>query len=1677
VSDTTVRGLLISGARSLRGAIDVTGEGNLVERNVLAGNIRGIFLAPGGGSEPNRVERNQLAPRQDLVLPPNEQGAALAGDRDIFHKNFVEARNVGIQLANQGQSGEGSRIRGNAVTGNVVLRAEDALGDDSPAAQVKDEICPPEGIMERLPGFARLCGAEDALPRPGSVGILDQGVGTRIGGAADRDGNVVRDWEVGVEARGTGGALLGNEIRSNDNEGVDARVRARNLRIGGTRRGEGNLIAENGAAGVAVERSSRIRVVGNTIVDNQGGAIAGADPDVAELAAGLETVRGRAASGALVEAYVGVDEEGRGEARRFVGRTLAAGNGRFMIDAADLEAGERVAVTTREGDGTTSTFSEPVEVGNGNAGGGQAPEAPQAVTATGATGGVELDWNPVSGAAGYELHRLPAAGVDPAPETFRCVPSESATTGCVEVSGSSFTDPGLVEDVVYSYRVVAYDEQGRRSEPSSEVSAAATATSADVAEVEVNQIGDADTCPSDADGCRSLSQALAEAREAPMGPGGVRAVVTFDREVFDAADDGGPTVLKGCCLDLGEGGIVVDGDNRVALEHGGSQGPRGVLAGLDPARNVEASDGNVIRGLHLSGFGTAVSVLGQRNAVGQPGGGNVFEGNELSVDLAGSYNSVTANRIAGGEFRSKGAYRAGSGVVVGGRANRVGGTAADAGNVIVDNPGAGVVLEPAASDNDVAGNHIGAEPSGHQAGNLHAGVQAALGADGNRVVDNTIAYNFGPGVRAGPVMAGALEIAGNPIHTNGGHGIAVTEPAESCDERLTPAPELDAPDPEDARVTGTACPGARVEVFGAAPDGTGAGQGRTPLGTATAGDDGRFAFTDASLARQRVLTATATRDGATSPFAVNVDVPNIFPPEPVADLTAEREGDRAVELAWSAVGQGPDYEEPAQRYEVRQATEPLTEENFESTGRDVCGGDECVSGTLRRVGDPVTFEVEELLPGQTYYWGVRAVGDDGLTGPVSNVRVTLEGSAAGVVDDLEATVVSPTEVRLTFSAVGQNGSHPPPVGDYVMKKSQESIGDVDDFDAAGDLCEQPCEFEPGEVGEELTLSVSGLEPGASYSYAVRARDEEGTLGPLSNVATASMPAGTPGTVDDLDATAVSGNEILLRFSAVGADGDRPPPVGDYVIKQSREPIEDASDFEEAFTLCGGVCSFEPGEVGEGLLLSVTDLSPGLTYYYAVAPHPATKDGDSTDSQEGDGELNALSNSASATTLEATPGAITDLTATEVSDTEVELSFSAVGSDGDRPPPVGDYLIRQSTEPIEDASDFEEAFALCGGACSFQPEAVGDELTLTITDLDAEATYSYAIRARNEGGSLGPLSLLQNPIAGAGRPSSTPMRSRPTPMRSRPARPVQGPVVRRAGPTRWETAAEISRAHFPQGSETVVIARGDGYADALAGASLARAEDAPLLLALQSGAPGATVAEAERLGADRALLLGGRSALGEPVEAELRAAGIEEVERVAGEDRFATAAGIAQRLNTDVDRVLVAEGVSGWPDALAAASLSAYAEWPILLVTRDGVPEATAEAINRLEPDEALVIGGPAAVSDEAMDALGIDARRVAGANRFATADAVRDEALAAGMSETRLWLATGHNFPDALAGGPGAAARGAPLLLVDTDDLASSDPVATTLAEAPLTLVTLLGGEAAISSEVEQQVREMVEAS
>lgn len=223
----------------------------------------------------------------------------------------------------------------------------------------------------------------------------------------------------------------------------------------------------------------------------------------------------------------------------------------------------------------------------------------------------------------------------------------------------------------------------------------------------------------------------------------------------------------------------------------------------------------------------------------------------------------------------------------------------------------------------------------------------------------------------------------------------------------------------------------------------------------------------------------------------------------------------------------------------------------------------------------------------------------------------------------------------------------------------------------------------------------------------------------------------PGEVDDLTATGLSGSEVKLTFSApprLGSIDHPQQPAQDFIIKQSRDAITTDEQFAGAASLCGGACTFRPAiaRVGDRVTLSVTGLTPATGYHYAVK----VSEGSS---------LGPLSNPASATTATVTPGAVTDLAAEALSQNQIKLSFSAAGSDGSQPPPIGDYVIKQSTSPIGDERSFEAARSLCPETCSFSPVAVGDRLTLEVTDLTPGTTYHYALRAKDPHGNFGPVS--------------------------------------------------------------------------------------------------------------------------------------------------------------------------------------------------------------------------------------------------------------------------------------------------------------------------------------------------
>lgn len=297
----------------------------------------------------------------------------------------------------------------------------------------------------------------------------------------------------------------------------------------------------------------------------------------------------------------------------------------------------------------------------------------------------------------------------------------------------------------------------------------------------------------------------------------------------------------------------------------------------------------------------------------------------------------------------------------------------------------------------------------------------------------------------------------------------------------------------------------------------------------------------------------------------------------------------------------------------------------------------------------------------------------------------------------------------------------------------------------------------------------------------------------------------------------------------------------------------------------------------------------------------------------------------------------------------------------------------------------------------------------------------------------------------------------------------------------ETAVALSQEGF-DAADQAVVARADQFPDALAAVTLAAEVRGPLLLSNSDGLSAATAEELQRLGVRTVSLAGGTSALSTQVEEDLAALGIA-VQRVGGADRFETAAVIAHAvvdLGGPVEMAIIARA-DQFPDALAAGNLATVGRAPILLTSTEDMPDVTMTALEELlASGEIFIAGGVAAVGtapEAQLVAAGYQPQRLAGDDRYGTAVAALDEAVAQGARRGPLVLASGVNFPDALAGVPLAFQLGGGLLLVAPDTMANS-PVSedylTEHAEA-IGSAIIAGGEEAISVTVAAQVQASME--
>ena len=235
---------------------------------------------------------------------------------------------------------------------------------------------------------------------------------------------------------------------------------------------------------------------------------------------------------------------------------------------------------------------------------------------------------------------------------------------------------------------------------------------------------------------------------------------------------------------------------------------------------------------------------------------------------------------------------------------------------------------------------------------------------------------------------------------------------------------------------------------------------------------------------------------------------------------------------------------------------------------------------------------------------------------------------------------------------------------------------------------------------------------------------------------------------------------------------------------------------------------------------------------------------------------------------------------------------------------------------------------------------------------------------------------------------------------------------------------------------VVLTRGDTFADALGGSALAAAKHGPLLLTPPTTLNPDTASEITRLlgkgNPNIVYLLGGAGAISTTVENQIKALGVK-TQRIAGTDRYATATAIAQEIAPSPTLVFAATGAN-FPDALSAGAAAGSFDSvgnpaAVVVLTADAsMPTATKKYLDGLNasghPPTFVGVGGSAV---DALENAGYtNGFGLAGRDRYDTAVRVAQTFFENSM---RFGVATGQNWPDALAGGAMLGTLDALLLL------------------------------------------------
>lgn len=286
------------------------------------------------------------------------------------------------------------------------------------------------------------------------------------------------------------------------------------------------------------------------------------------------------------------------------------------------------------------------------------------------------------------------------------------------------------------------------------------------------------------------------------------------------------------------------------------------------------------------------------------------------------------------------------------------------------------------------------------------------------------------------------------------------------------------------------------------------------------------------------------------------------------------------------------------------------------------------------------------------------------------------------------------------------------------------------------------------------------------------------------------------------------------------------------------------------------------------------------------------------------------------------------------------------------------------------------------------------------------------------------------------------------------------VQRIGGSDRYAVSARMAREAFLEGTRTAYLASGLALPDALGVGAVADAAGAAVLLTRPTALPAETLAALTHLGVREVRIVGGEAAVPQHIADDLTARGFT-VTRVAGENRYGTAAELAVRGTAPGGTVYVADGV-GLVDALGGSAAAAHQGGSVVLTRSTALPTATADALVALAPSRVVVLGGESVVAPAVVEQITallpqVPVERIGGKNRYATSGMLATDAFDSARSAV---VASGDAPVDAMVGTQLAARHDGPVLLArSTCRPADVDAAYQALG---ITLSRLAGGPAVI---------------